>query len=101
MAEDEDGGERSQAFRLLYEKTIQIPAETNLFTWCPTMDLMTFSPDSKSIWLYRMTGQLVWKVNLKGGNTEIAALTWKPDGEQICQCYTQYNVYTFLVQANC
>ncbi|KAK7203805.1 anaphase-promoting complex, cyclosome, subunit 4-domain-containing protein [Myxozyma melibiosi] len=85
-ASDEAAGHQAasaapQAFRVLYEKLLQVPVETSLFSWCPTMDLMTFSPDPKTIMLYRITGQLVWRMTLKGANAKILKLAWKPDGK--------------------
>ncbi|KAK9464378.1 anaphase-promoting complex, cyclosome, subunit 4-domain-containing protein [Lipomyces arxii] len=45
------------------------------------MDLLTVSPDPRSLWLYRMSGQLVWKFTLKDGKSRILNLAWKPDGK--------------------
>ncbi|KAK9259349.1 anaphase-promoting complex, cyclosome, subunit 4-domain-containing protein, partial [Lipomyces tetrasporus] len=92
MSSNEDGGKSLSSFRILSEKTLQGPAQVDLFSWCPRMDLLTFSPDPASIWLYRMSGQLVWKMTLKDSKTAISALAktaiisalaWRPDGKML------------------
>ncbi|KAK9322186.1 anaphase-promoting complex, cyclosome, subunit 4-domain-containing protein [Lipomyces orientalis] len=83
MSNDGYGSKAPSSFRILSEKTLQGPAQVDLFTWCPRMDLLTFSPDPASIWLYRMSGQLVWKMSLKDSKTAISALAWRPDGKML------------------
>ncbi|KAK9453860.1 anaphase-promoting complex, cyclosome, subunit 4-domain-containing protein [Dipodascopsis uninucleata] len=81
MPETEDERPGGSSFRVLSEKTLQIPVTTDLFSWCPTMDLLTFAPDNRSIWLYRMGGQLVWKMSVPKLDVNITSVSWKPDGK--------------------
>ncbi|KAK9480633.1 anaphase-promoting complex, cyclosome, subunit 4-domain-containing protein [Lipomyces japonicus] len=84
MSQDSDEEEESSgSFKVLAEKTLPSPVRPELFSWCPSMDLLTFSPDQLSIWLYRMSGQLVWKLNLKVASAGISRITWKPDGKML------------------
>ncbi|KAK9461835.1 anaphase-promoting complex, cyclosome, subunit 4-domain-containing protein [Lipomyces oligophaga] len=72
--------ELRQSFSTLHQITLAAPVRHELFSWCPVMDLLTFSPDLRSLWLYRMTGELIWKFSLPEPTVLISCIAWKPDG---------------------
>ena len=75
-----DHDQRSLKFRTLVEKALPFPVIGDLFTWCPTMDLLTFAPNKSSMCLFRMSGQQVWRFNLNTPSVEITHVSWRPDG---------------------
>ncbi|KAK9448201.1 anaphase-promoting complex, cyclosome, subunit 4-domain-containing protein [Limtongia smithiae] len=83
MSDDGGGDAQILSFATLQERVVQAPVDTAMFTWCPAMDLLTFAPDTRTVWLYRMSGQLVWKLALSEPSIEICHLIWRPDGKMI------------------
>ncbi|OWB71576.1 hypothetical protein B5S31_g1266 [[Candida] boidinii] len=65
---------------VLAQNKLDYPIDADkIFSWCPTMDLITFATTDSSIWVYRLDGQKVWSISVEG--TEIERLTWRPDGK--------------------
>ncbi|GMF35782.1 unnamed protein product [[Candida] boidinii] len=65
---------------VLAQNKLDYPIDADkIFSWCPTMDLITFVTTDSSIWVYRLDGQKVWSISVEG--TEIERVTWRPDGK--------------------
>lgn len=54
-----------QSFKeLANNKVLGLP-DGNIFSWCPTMDLLAISMNQTSIWMFRVDGERVYSINNK------------------------------------
>jgi Anaphase-promoting complex subunit 4 WD40 domain len=85
----------AQGFRILYQKTLPVPARPGLAAWSPQLDLIAIVTANENILLYRMNGQRVWAVAHRkergASDVRVEQLQWRPDGwsmppSEVCYC---------------
>ncbi|ODQ65854.1 hypothetical protein NADFUDRAFT_65701 [Nadsonia fulvescens var. elongata DSM 6958] len=74
------------AFLTLDEKTLPIPINPSLISWCPTIDLLAVGESDGGLSMYRLGGQRV--LHLSGAKQQIHAIAWRPDGKMFALTFT-------------
>jgi anaphase-promoting complex subunit 4 len=64
----------------LSEKALQHPADPNLISYCPSMDLIALTTTDQQVLIYRLNGQRVYGAAQKAGQLKVQSIRWKPNG---------------------
>ncbi len=66
--------------KLIGEKTLHHGANPSLLAYCPSMELLALGTSDQQVSLYRLNGQRVYSVALKGTSLTVDRISWKPNG---------------------
>jgi anaphase-promoting complex subunit 4 len=75
--------ERPLVLQILSEKALHQPADPNLITYCPSMDLVALVTTDQQVFIYRLNGQRVYGATQKAGKLRVESIRWKPNGSLI------------------
>jgi anaphase-promoting complex subunit 4 len=78
--------EPSSALQIAGEKALHQPADPDLVTYCPSMDLVALVTTDQQVFIYRLNGQRVYGATQKTGNLRLERIRWKPNGSLISHC---------------
>ena len=87
--------ERPLVLQILSEKALHQPADPNLITYCPSMDLVALVTTDQQVFIYRLNGQRVYGATQKAGKLRVESIRWKPNGSSIpsgCFHYQKTNL---------
>lgn len=72
----------SEELQVIGEKTLHHPANPDLLSYCPSMDLLAVGSTDQNVIIYRLNGQRVFGTSQKGKGTvlDVQKLGWKPNG---------------------
>ena len=64
--------------------TINSPVDPRLLSWCPTMDMVLFTPSQGDggLIVYRLSGQIVWSVTPRKSQLLPTQIAWRDDGKR-------------------
>lgn len=85
MSEPESESSETEAlldFSDIYAGTISGPVDPGFMSWCPTMDMVMFTPaaDSGGLIVYRLSGQIVWSTTSRKSQLRPTQIAWREDG---------------------
>jgi anaphase-promoting complex subunit 4 len=75
--------ERPSNLQILSEKALHQPADPDLITYCPSMDLVALVTTDQQVFIYRLNGQRVYGATQKAGKLRVERIRWKPNGSSI------------------
>lgn len=68
----------TEQFKVLANNKVVGLPDGNIFSWCPSMDLLAISMNKTSIWIFRMDGERVYSINNKA---PILEFRWSTGGK--------------------
>lgn len=81
MSESEEEEELTD-FSNITAGSISGPVDPNFVFWCPTMDMVMFTPatDDGGLIVYRLSGQVVWSITPRKAKLQPVKAAWRDDG---------------------